>query len=166
MITNGIGCRTADDRVDERRWEADVTHTVIRPGEGLHYDWTKDHIVVKTGLGITEGRVTVVEDTLKPGFHLPRHHHRRTVEIFYVLDGELTFIFDDETVVATVGTTVNVPTGVWHEVSSPDGAKLITVFTPGGFDQYMAELAAMTEQQLADAAVVTTLGETYDTWFG
>ena len=64
-----------------------MTHSVIRPGEGLHYDWTKDHIVVKTTLGITDGRVTVVEDTIKPGFHLPRHHHKRTVEIFYVLDG-------------------------------------------------------------------------------
>jgi quercetin dioxygenase-like cupin family protein len=141
-----------------------MTHTVIRPGEGSHYDWTQDHIVVKTELAVTDGRVTVVEDTLKPGFHLPRHHHRRTVEIFYVLDGEFTLVFDDETVVATAGTTVNVPTGVWHEASSPDGAKLITVFTPGGFDQYMAALAAMTEQQLADVALMTSLSETYDTW--
>jgi quercetin dioxygenase-like cupin family protein len=142
-----------------------VTQTVLGPGEGLHYDWTNDHIVVKTELGITDGRVTVVEDTLKPGFHLPRHHHRRTVEIFYVLDGEFTVIFDDETVVATAGTTLNVPTGVWHEASSPDGAKLITVFSPGGFDQYMAALAAMTPEQLADGAFMTTVGETYDTWF-
>jgi quercetin dioxygenase-like cupin family protein len=142
-----------------------VTHSVIRPGEGLHYDWAKDHVVVKTALGVTDGRVTVVEDTLKPGFHLPRHHHRRTVEIFYVLDGEFTLVFDDDTVVATSGTTVNVPTGVWHEASSSDGAKLITVFSPGGFDQYMAELSVMTEEQLADVGVVTTLGETYDTWF-
>jgi hypothetical protein len=29
----------------------------------------------------------------------------------------------------------------------------------------MAELAAMTEQQLADVAMITTLGETYGTWF-
>ena len=99
----------------DRGGEADVTHTVIGPGEGSHYDWTQDHIVV-------------------------------------------------ETVVATAGTTVNVPTGVWHEASSQDGAKLITVFTPGGFDQYMAALAAMTEQQLADVALMTSLGETYDTW--
>ncbi len=120
---------------------------------------------MKTTLDITDGRVTVVEDTIKPGFHLPRHHHKRTVEIFYVLDGEFTFVFDDETVIATAGTTVNVPNGVWHEASSPGGAKLITVFTPGGFDRYMAELAAMTEQQLADAALMTTVGETYDTWF-
>ena len=76
-----------------------MTHSVIRPGEGLHYDWTKDHIVVKTTLSLTDGRVTVVEDTLKPGFHLPRHHHKRTVEIFYVLDGEFTLVFDDETVI-------------------------------------------------------------------
>jgi hypothetical protein len=39
------------------------------------------------------------------------------------------------------------------------------VFTPGGFDQYMATLAAMTPEQLADVALMTTVGETYDTWF-
>ena len=37
---------------------------------------------------------SLVEDTMKPGFHLGRHHHKKMTEIFYILEGELTLIFD------------------------------------------------------------------------
>ncbi len=60
---------------------------IIGDGQGQDYEWSKDHIFVKTTLDLTEGRVTVVEDTLKPGFHLPRHYHKAMTEIFYILDG-------------------------------------------------------------------------------
>ena len=38
------------------------------------------------------------------------------IEVFYVLDGEVEFTFDDESVIALPGTTLNVPPNVWHEV--------------------------------------------------
>lgn len=137
---------------------------VIQSGQGTNYDWSKDHIYVKTERDWTDGRVTVVEDTLKPGFHLERHHHKAMIEIFYILEGEVAFKFDDETVIATAGMTVNVPPNVWHYVSCADGGKLITIFSPGGFDAYLAELAALTEAQFADEAYMTRLAEKYDTW--
>ena len=86
------------------------------------------------------------------------------VEVFYVLGGEVTFAFDDETVRATEGVTVNVPPNVWHEVLCERAARLITIFTPGGFDHYLAELATMTDAQFGDEALITTLGEKYDIW--
>ena len=139
---------------------------VVSAGGGLDYDWSKDHVFVKTPLALTDGRVTVVEDVLKPGFYLAPHHHRRMVEIFYILVGEVTFTFDDETIVATVGTTVSVPANTRHEVACPAGGRLITVFTPGGFDQYLAELAALTPEQLADEPAMSSLAERYDIWPG
>jgi len=78
--------------------------------------------------------VTLVEDTLKPGFFLARHHHKKMIEIFYVLDGVVEFAFEEESVTATAGTTLNVPPVVRHEVKSQTGAKLLTIFSPGGFD--------------------------------
>ena len=72
--------------------------------------------------------------------------------------------FDGETVEAGVGSTVIIPPGVWHEVSCPEGGRLLTVFTPGGFDHYLSELAAMAPEQLDDADAVQLLGETYDLW--
>jgi quercetin dioxygenase-like cupin family protein len=76
---------------------------------------------------------------LKPGFRLPALRHRSKVEIFYILDGEVTFAFEDETVIATPGTTVAVPPNLRHEVTCPGGGRRVTIFTPGGFDRYLAE---------------------------
>lgn len=140
-----------------------MRHSVVLPGQGSEYEWESDRVLVKTPVEVTDGRVTVVEDTLTPGFHLPRHHHRSMVEIFVILDGEVIFTFDDETVVASAGMTVNIPPGEWHEAVAPNGARMITVFTPGGFDRYLAELVALGDQ-LQDEAVVTALGERYDIW--
>lgn len=91
---------------------------IIAKDQGLEYDFALDHVYIKTPMELTSGRVTVVEDTLRPGFHLPRHHHKTMVEIFYILEGEIEFIFDDETILATPGMTLNVMPDVWHDVSS------------------------------------------------
>ncbi len=116
----------------------------IPAGGGPDFDWAGDHVYVKSPKEASDGRVTLVEDTLKPGFLLAWHHHRTMVEIFYILEGLSAFRFDDETFEAEGGSTMIVPPKVWHEVSCPNGGHLLTVFTPGGFDHYLAELAAMT----------------------
>src|SRR5579871_2481639 len=107
-----------------------MRQSIVLPGEGKNYAWSKDHVFVKSALELSEGRLTLVEDHLKPGFHLARHHHRKMIEVFYVLDGAVEFVFDDEKVVATTGTVLNVPPRVWHEVTSTAGAKLLTIFSP------------------------------------
>ena len=40
---------------------------IIATGHGQEYDWSNDHMYVKTGRELTDGRATVVEETLKPG---------------------------------------------------------------------------------------------------
>jgi quercetin dioxygenase-like cupin family protein len=135
---------------------------IVLPGQGKSYDWSKDHVFVKSRLELSEGRLTLVEDRLKPGFFLARHHHKKMIEVFYVLEGVVEFKFDDETVTAEPGTTLSVPPDVWHEVTSPRGATLLTIFSPGGFDRYLEELVALTEGQYADAAFMRGLSEQYD----
>lgn len=139
---------------------------IILAGQGKSYDWAKDHVFVKSAVELTDGRLTLVEDTLKPGFFLGRHHHKKMVEIFYVLEGSVEFKFDDETIIATPGTTVNIPPDVRHEVRSVPGSKLLTIFTPGGFDKYLEDLVALTEGQYADTAFMTGLSERYDIFDG
>ncbi len=135
---------------------------ILAADEGTSYDWSKDHVVVKTPLELTGGRVTLVTDILKSGFHLPRHRHNRMVEIFHILDGEATFGFDSGTTIATTGMTISIPRGAWHEVSSATGARLLTIFTPGGFDHYLAELAALSKTDIQDESIVQALGAKYD----
>ena len=137
---------------------------VIPSGGGASYKWENDHICVKCTSQHADGRVTVVEDKLKPGFHLALHFHKKMTEIFYILDGRVTFKFEKETVVAERGMTINIPPNVTHEVSSADGARLLTVFSPGGFDKYLVELAKMSEAQLSDDKQMRALAEKHDTW--
>lgn len=141
-----------------------LKQSIIAAGAGPDYDWSADHVFVKTPAEVTAGRVTVVEDTLKPGFHLPRHHHKQMAELFYILEGEVVFTFDDETVTATPAMMVNIPAGVRHDVRCAEGGKLITIFSPGGFDSYLAECAAMTPEQSADPEFNLALAHRYDIW--
>ena len=143
-----------------------MRQSIILPGQGKNYDWSKDHVFVKSSFALSEGRLTLVEDHLKPGFFLARHHHKKMIEIFYVLEGTVEFAFDDGTVVATPGTTLNVPPEVRHEVRCPQGARLLTIFSPGGFDRYLEDLVALTEGQYADAGFMESLAERYDIFAG
>lgn len=139
---------------------------IVLPGQGKNYDWTNDHVFVKSSMQLSDGRVTLVEDRLKPGFALARHHHKKMIEIFYVLDGTVEFAFDDEVVIAEPGTTLNVPPEVRHAVRSQHGARLLTIFSPGGFDQYLEDLVALTESQYGDAGFMQALSERYDIFSG
>ncbi len=137
---------------------------IIESGGGQSYDWANDHICVKSTCNHTDGRLTMVEDTLKPGFHLARHYHKKMTEIFYLLEGHVTFKFESDTVVASDGMTINIPPNVTHEVISEQGARLITVFSPGGFEKYLETMAGMSELQFKDSALMQSLAEEYDTW--
>lgn len=137
---------------------------IIPRGGGREFDWSSDRILVKATVDLTAGRLTMVEDTLKPGFRLARHYHKSMTEIFLILEGEVTFIFDDERVDGVPGMTINVPPNVMHEVASEKGSKLITVFSPGGFERYLEEMAALTQDQFSNQAFMAALSEKYDIW--
>lgn len=137
---------------------------VVGAAEGTQYDWTNDHVLVKVTSDDSEGRVTLVQDRLKPGFQLPRHHHKVMTEIFYVLEGEVSFTFDKAPVIAAPGVTIVIPPFVSHAVTSGKGARLLTVFIPGGFDRYLADIAALTQEETTDPEVMGRLAERYDIW--
>ena len=143
-----------------------MKHSIVLPGQGKDYAWSKDHVFVKSSSDLSDGRLTLVEDHLKPGFFLARHHHKKMIETFYILEGLVEFAFDDETIIAAPGTTLNVPPEVRHEVRCLEGARLLTIFSPGGFDRYLEDLVALTEGQYADAGFMRSLSERYDIFEG
>ena len=68
----------------------------------------------KAGDAETGGRWELVEQLCPRGFAPPVHSHDVEAEGFYVLDGEVTFVLDDERVVAAPGSFVYVPAGCRH----------------------------------------------------
>ncbi|MCZ4410076.1 cupin domain-containing protein [Cryomorphaceae bacterium 1068] len=135
---------------------------LIRKGEGENYNYAQDHCFVKLSSRDTDGELCIVEDTLKQGFHLKRHHHKVMTEVFYMLVGELELIFDDETIVLKEGDTITVPPNVWHEAKSAEGGKMLTIFKNGAFDIFLEQLSTMTEDDFSDAKLMKAVSAKFD----
>jgi quercetin dioxygenase-like cupin family protein len=85
--------------------------------------------------------LALVEFTLEPGFEGPSPHaHKRHVDSFFVLEGEVRFRIGEETLVLGPGGCVAAPPGVVHSFGHPgeQGARLINVHAPScGFHEYL-----------------------------
>jgi mannose-6-phosphate isomerase-like protein (cupin superfamily) len=71
------------------------------------------------------------------GRELEAHVHVDEDDAFYILEGEMTFVFGDEDVAAPPGTFVLAPAGVEHGFRN-DGAstvRMLNIHAPAGFDR-------------------------------
>jgi mannose-6-phosphate isomerase-like protein (cupin superfamily) len=90
---------------------------------------------VKASAADTDGQYTLVEVTAPPGLESPLHVHYTEDEGFYVLEGSVTIFVGDETVELAPGQHGFGPRDVPHRFSvGPDGARMLWVLTPGGFE--------------------------------
>ena len=134
----------------------------IPKGGGENYNYSQDHCFIKLSSRETNGELCLIEDSLKPGFHLKRHHHKVMTEIFYMLEGEMELIFDAETIILKPGDTITVAPNVWHEALCKDGGKMLTLFKNGEFDVFLESLSKMTADDFADSALMRSISEKYD----
>ena len=133
----------------------------IRKGEGENYNYAQDHCFIKLSSQDTNGELCIIEDTLKPGFHLNRHHHKIMTEVFYILEGELELIFDNETTILKEGDTITVPPNVWHEANCKNGGKMLTIFKNGEFDIFLEQLSGMTADDFSNEVYMKSLSEKF-----
>jgi quercetin dioxygenase-like cupin family protein len=76
------------------------------------------------------------------------HVHYEDDEAWHVLEGTLTFTFENSTVEATKGMTVFVPAGVAHTYAADDAARYLIILTPT-LDKLIAELQTSLPNQHA-----------------
>jgi mannose-6-phosphate isomerase-like protein (cupin superfamily) len=89
----------------------------------------------------TGDRYCVSEWWLDPGRTGPGPHaHEANEELFYVLEGTMTFQVGEEHVDAPPGTFLRVPAGVAHDFQNRGGVRagVLNVFIPGGFESRYA----------------------------
>ena len=74
---------------------------------------------------------------IAPGRVLEEHIHDGEDDAFYILEGELTFTFGEETAAAPPGTFVLVPPGVKHGFRNDTDApvRMLNIHAPAGFDR-------------------------------
>jgi mannose-6-phosphate isomerase-like protein (cupin superfamily) len=109
-----------------------VKPVVVRPGEGHRLGNVEFLARTADTPRFNFGIIEIVA-----GRELEAHVHREEDDAFYIIEGELTFFFGDEEVVAPPGTFVLVPPGVEHGFRN-DGhvpVRMFNIHAPAGFDR-------------------------------
>jgi quercetin dioxygenase-like cupin family protein len=90
----------------------------------------------------TNGKYAMWEATVLPGGGPPPHVHSREEESFYILEGEITFSFGEERLVAAAGMFANVSVGTLHSFKNETNrpAKMLISVAPAGLEQMFFEV--------------------------
>ncbi|WP_372016611.1 cupin domain-containing protein [Pseudoxanthomonas sp. 10H] len=83
------------------------------------------------------GGLALIETVVAPMGGPPLHIHHDADETFYVLTGTLHFACGDRREQVVAGSVVHVPRGVPHAFRNfgAHPARMLALFTPGGFDR-------------------------------
>ncbi|HEX6457440.1 MAG TPA: cupin domain-containing protein [Thermoleophilaceae bacterium] len=105
---------------------------VVRPGEGHRLGNVEFLARTADTPRFNFGIIEIVA-----GRELEAHVHREEDDAFYIIEGELTFFFGDEEVVAPPGTFVLVPPGVEHGFRNHGDVpvRMFNIHAPAGFDR-------------------------------
>ena len=95
----------------------------------------------------THGHFGLFEYILQPETEGPSPHiHKQMTEIFYVVEGELELILNQDKIIAPAGTLMSVPENTPHGFSNPSQqkAKFLIMFCPADSrEQYFIGLAEL-----------------------
>ncbi|MCC5968826.1 MAG: cupin domain-containing protein [Pararhodobacter sp.] len=98
-----------------------------------------------------------------PGSGVPAHVHETQDEILHILEGELQFEMEGQTIIAGKGDTVTLPMGIAHALfnrATTRAEALVVVSPTGKFHDYMAAISGLT-----DPAEVIRLGAEHEITF-
>lgn len=93
----------------------------------------------------TDGKYAMIDATVPPGGGPPPHIHRREEEAFFVLEGEITFRLDDETIVAGPNAFLNMPIGSLHSFKNESNqpARMLITVAPAGLEKMFLEVGTV-----------------------
>jgi quercetin dioxygenase-like cupin family protein len=129
-----------------------MAETVVRqPGEGTALWMLGGLYEVKAAGGETDGQVTVMEMTIPEGMGPPPHTHDGG-EAVYVLEGTVRYHIGDDMVEGGPGSFFYVPAGTWENFEPATQIRVLVIYTPGGVDQFFAEVGEPAERREVPAA--------------
>lgn len=134
----------------------------IAPGEVLHIlgNTITFHVTAEQ----TGGAFALVEYVAAPHSGGPAPHtHETFEEVFYVVEGNPSFLLEGKTIAAEPGMCVVIPRGKVHTFGNPGPvpARMLTMNSPAGFELYFKELSLM--QPPFDLEIMKKLWVQYDT---
>lgn len=110
---------------------SDIKPYALEPGEGWTYDFGVDFVVKIGELG-QERRLAVVEYASRSGEEPPDHTHGTEDEMFYLLQGDVTFRCGEQSYELTAGGFVFLPCGIEHgyTIRGKEQARLLAITAP------------------------------------
>lgn len=133
--TVASGCATAP--------RSDPKPLIVPPGTARALEFPGHLTTVLLEGRATEGDVAFLEFVVPPrSFGAPPHIHQDEDEYFYVLEGEIRFLFDDRTVTATSGTVAALTRGHLHAFwnASDQPTRLSMAVAPGKFASFFDDV--------------------------
>ena len=89
----------------------------------------------------TGGAFGLIEQILPAGSGSPYHMHHNEDEIFYIIQGEVTFISGDRVIKAAAGSYVFLPRNIAHGFRTDTPTRLLLQTIPAGFEQFVIEMS-------------------------
>lgn len=116
---------------------------VLAPGEGRAYPMGRIGAVFKADGDETASRYSISEWWLEPHTQGPGAHAHPEDDVFYVIEGTMSFLVNDAWIDAPRGAFVLVPGGATHDFENRSGARagVLNLSIPGGFEQHMPGIA-------------------------
>lgn len=115
---------------------------VCEPAQGSDYLAWGDRYSFKTTSRESGGAHALLEMTVQPGSGTPPHIHHAEDEMFYVLEGDLSFWCGDTKTAARAGSFVAIPRGTVHRWANESDrpARSLVLLVPGGFDDFLIRI--------------------------
>ncbi len=110
------------------------------PDDGEATWFLGTRMTVKATAQTTGGAFGLIEVRLAVGFSPPLHIHHQEDESFWILEGELTVVCDDQTYQAGPGSFIYLPRDLPHTFRVDKGpAHLLELVQPGGHENFYLE---------------------------
>ena len=117
---------------------------VLPPGAGRSYPMGRIAAVFKADRAETADRYSISEWWLEPHTAGPGAHAHDEDDVFFVIEGTMSFLVDGAWVDATRGGFVLVPGGLTHDFENRGDVRAgaLNFSIPGGFEAHMPDIAA------------------------
>jgi len=113
---------------------------ILGPGEGRAYPMGRIGAVFKADAEETGSRYSISEWWLEPHTQGPGAHAHAEDDVFYVIEGTMSFLAGEKWTDATKGSFVLVPGGITHDFENRGDARagVLNFSVPGPFEAHMA----------------------------
>lgn len=116
---------------------------LLKPGEGRRYEMGPISAIFKADETETASAYSISEWWLEPHTQGPGAHHHNEDDIFFVIEGTMSFLIGDTWADAPRGSFILAPAGTTHDFQNRSDARagVFNISVPGGFESNMPMIA-------------------------